>query len=109
MLDCDKLHKNSSIEQVDYLYRHSMLSKDAELVYEIVEQEAEVDVLELNEVAVAKEELDDLKELTKQKLDSISKALDRIKGTLTEKQFAKIENDFDKVVEYLDDIEYEVY
>ena len=51
---------------------------------------------------------DDFKEFTKNKVDRIEKAMDRIKCLLDEEQYAKIEDDFEKVIGYLEDIDYEL-
>ena len=107
MLDCDKLNKNSSIEEVDYLYRDSMLTPEAEIVYKIVEDTIQCDAVNLDELQCDVQELSELKEYATKQLDLVNKALNRIKDTLTEKQFSKIENDFDKIEELIGDIEYE--
>lgn len=93
-----KINKNSSLENISYLHRYSMLSEESSLICDIITEEMEINTIEdLYYVFEANSIQKDIEN----NIQDITSALKNLKNKLTEKQFSKISDEFEEIEDFL--------
>ena len=103
----EKLHNQSTLSDVERMYRYSMLNEQAEIVYKLVTRE--MNKSDIDELEDELHEGHDNSEII-ETLDGKSKELDKlislIEEELTEKQFLKLEEVVKAIKELSDELSY---
>lgn len=109
LLDCDKGDGIKYEEDIERLSSYSMLTDQEERIYSIMrENKEDYDAEYEAQEKQHREEIEALESMVNRRLDSITKAMENAKNTLTEKQYSKVKEYFDKVAHELKMIEQEV-